>query len=60
MNRPEVMIVGMTKLDTLGDPRVIYKTKTFKKGFKHPDFPAGHPRQYYPGLLVLNFSNRAG
>ena len=35
-------------------------TEEKQKGFKHPDFPAGHPRQYYPGLLVLNFSNQAG
>ena len=35
-------------------------TEEKEKGFKHPDFPAGHPRQYYPGLLVLNFSNQAG
>ncbi len=37
-----------------------FEKKKFFLGFKHPDFPTGHPRQYYPGLLVLNFSNQAG
>ena len=41
-------------------PTSVCYTTNKEKGFKHPDFPAGHPRQYYPGLLVLNFSNQAG
>src|SRR5512145_1248997 len=28
------------------------------KGRQHPDFPGGHPPEYYPSLRLLNFAER--
>lgn len=30
------------------------------KGRQHPDFPGGHPPEYYPSLRLLNFAERTG
>ena len=30
------------------------------KGRQHPDFPGGHPPEYYPSLRLLNFAKRTG
>lgn len=30
------------------------------KSRQHPDFPSGHPPEYYPGLRLLNFTERTG
>ena len=30
------------------------------KSRQHPDFPGGHPPQYYPSLRLLNFAERTG
>lgn len=31
-----------------------------KKSRQHPDFPGGHPPEYYPSLRLLNFAERTG
>ena len=31
-----------------------------KKSRQHPDFPGGHPPEYYPSLKLLNFTERTG
>jgi hypothetical protein len=31
-----------------------------KKSRQHPDFPGGHPPEYYPSLRMLNFAERTG
>jgi hypothetical protein len=31
-----------------------------QKGRQHPDFPGGHPPEYYPSLRLLNFTERTG
>ena len=31
-----------------------------KKSRQHPDFPGGHPPEYYPSLRLLNFTERTG
>ena len=31
-----------------------------KKCRQHPDFPGGHPPEYYPSLRLLNFTERTG
>lgn len=30
------------------------------KSRQHPDFPGGHPPEYYPSLRLLNFAERTG
>lgn len=30
------------------------------KGRQHPDFPGGHPPEYYPSLRMLNFAELTG
>ena len=30
------------------------------KSRQHPDFPGGHPPEYYPSLRLLNFTERTG
>ncbi len=30
------------------------------KSRQHPDFPGGHPPEYYPSLRMLNFAERTG
>lgn len=30
------------------------------KGRQHPDFPGGHPPEYYPSLRLLNFAEQTG
>ena len=30
------------------------------KGRQHPDFPGGHPPEYYPSLRLLNFAKQTG
>lgn len=30
------------------------------KGRQHPDFPGGHPPEYYPSLRLLNFTEQTG
>ena len=30
------------------------------KGRQHPDFPGGHPPEYYPSLRLLNFADQTG
>lgn len=27
---------------------------------QHPDFPGGHPPEYYPSLRLLNFAEQTG
>lgn len=34
--------------------------KNQKKSRQHPDFPGGHPPEYYPSLRLLNFTERTG
>ena len=43
--------------DTLGN---MYKMKATEKGKsrQHPDFPGGHPPEYYPILRLLYFTDR--
>lgn len=36
------------------------KKKKKKKSRQHPDFPGGHPPEYYPSLRLLNFTERTG
>ena len=31
-----------------------------QKSRQHPDFPGGHPPEYYPSLRLLNFTERTG
>ena len=31
-----------------------------QKSRQHPDFPGGHPPEYYPSLRLLNFAKRTG
>jgi hypothetical protein len=31
-----------------------------QKSRQHPDFPGGHPPEYYPSLRMLNFAERTG
>src|SRR3990167_4481885 len=31
-----------------------------QKSRQHPDFPGGHPPEYYPSLRLLNFAERTG
>ena len=31
-----------------------------RKSRQHPDFPGGHPPEYYPSLRLLNFTERTG
>lgn len=36
------------------------KKKRLEKSRQHPDFPGGHPPEYYPSLRLLNFTERTG
>lgn len=36
------------------------RKKNQKKSRQHPDFPGGHPPEYYPSLRLLNFTERTG
>ena len=36
------------------------KRKNQKQSRQHPDFPGGHPPEYYPSLRLLNFAERTG
>lgn len=38
----------------------INHTKIKYKSRQHPDFPGGHPPEYYPSLRLLNFAERTG
>lgn len=33
---------------------------TKAKSRQHPDFPGGHPPEYYPSLRLLNFADQTG
>lgn len=37
-----------------------HKIRKKKKSRQHPDFPGGHPPEYYPSLRLLNFTERTG
>lgn len=38
----------------------VIASKKNAKGRQHPDFPGGHPPEYYPSLRLLNFADRTG
>ena len=37
-----------------------HKIDLIEKSRQHPDFPGGHPPEYYPSLRLLNFTERTG
>jgi hypothetical protein len=39
---------------------VLYAVCAAAKSRQHPDFPGGHPPEYYPSLRMLNFAERTG
>ena len=40
--------------------RNVSKVQKWVKNRQHPDFPGGHPPEYYPSLKLLNFTERTG
>lgn len=38
----------------------MYGREEKEKGRQHPDFPGGHPPEYYPSLKLLDFADRTG
>ena len=36
------------------------KSRELKKNDQHVDFPGGHPPEYYPRSMLLNFADRTG
>ncbi len=64
---PNLLITGMARTDVkynlckagaAGSTGGYKNTKA--KSRQHPDFPGGHPPEYYPSLRLLNFTERTG
>ena len=47
-----IMVVVWMYIDRMRKEKV--------KSRQHPDFPGGHPPEYYPSLRLLNFTERTG